>query len=198
MTDMTLKNLFFPSSGDDGEALPESGLVGLESDIKEQLPKIPFKSVQKEMGAKIAESLNVGIDEILIAGWKKYQGFQEYADPSKHPPEESILVPLAKHTIQSAHRPHVDLKIKGMDVASVVLEVEVAVTLEGVVLKVQGGKIRDVKAGSCQASGKLECSLKSKVGSKELLSLEKKTGKFQLKGTISLGDGIAIPAPAAS
>ena len=194
MTDLSLKNLFF-SDGDDNE-LAGASLVDLEADIKDQLPKLSLGSVKEEVGAKIGDVLNVGLDDVMVAAWKKYHGFRELADPEKHPPEETILVPLAKHAVQSAHKPHVDLKIKDVLVGSIQLDVQVALELEGLVLKVQGGKICDVKAGSCQASGSLKCSLKSKVGSKELLSLERKTGKLELKGAISLGDGIPIPSPA--
>ncbi len=194
MSAPTLNSLFF-SGAEGGVADSDASLIDLKGEIEQQLPKISFKSVRKELDAKIGEVLNTGIDDVLIAAWKKYRGFQDYADPQKHPPEETILVPLAKHTIQSAHRPHVDLKIKDMQIGSVQLDVRLALELEGVVLKVQAGRILDVRAGSCKASGSLKCSVESKVGAKELLSLEKETPKFQLRGAIPLGDGIAIPPP---
>lgn len=196
MADLSLKKLFFPEEGDGGDALEGASLVDLEADIQEQLPKVSMGSVKEEMSAKIGEVLDVGFDEVLVSAWKKVQGLQEYADPEKHPPEETLLVPLAKHSIQSAHRPHVDLKIKNVLIGSVQLEVQLALKLEGVVLRVQAGRIHDLRAGACQASGSLKCQLKSKVGTKELLSLERATPKFQLVGAISLGDGFAIPSPA--
>ncbi len=193
MTDLSLKSLFF-SDGDD-EELADASLIDLESDIKDQLPKLALGSVKEEVSSKIGEVLDVGLDDVMVSAWKKYEGFLEYADPEKHPPEETILVPLAKHQVQSAHKPHVDLKIKDVMIGSIQLDVQVALKLEGIVLKVQGGKIHDLRAGSCQASGSLKCSLKSKIGSKDLLNLKKETGKFQLKGAVQLGDGIPIPGP---
>ncbi len=194
-SNLSIKNLFFSDQEEGGDVLEGGSLVDLESDIKSQLPKVSLGSVQKEMGAKIGEVLNVGLDEVLASAWKKYKGLQEYTDPAKHPPEETALVPLAKHAIKSAHKPHVDLKIKDVLIGSIQLEVKLALSVEGIVLKVQDGKIHDVRAGSCKASGSLKCSLKSKAGAKELLDLKKETPKFELRGAIRLGDGIAIPPP---
>ena len=193
MSAMTLNSLFFSGAGETGALDDDSGLVDLKAELEQQLPTVSFKAVEKEIGSKIGEVLNTGIDDVLLASWKKYRGFQEYADPAKHPPEETILVPLAEHTIKSAHRPHVDLKIKDMQVASIELDVHLALKLEGVVLRVQDGKIRDVRAGSCQASGSLRCSVKSKAGAKDLLNVKKETPKLQLAGAINLGSGITIP-----
>ncbi len=194
MADLSLRNLFFSDDEDAGNALEGASLVDLESDIKSQLPKISLGSVKEEMGAKIGEALDVGLDQVLVSAWKKYQGLQEYADPEKHPPEETALVPLAKHSIKSAHKPHVDLKVKNVLIGSIRLEVQLALQLEGVVLKVQAGRILDLRGGACQASGSLKCLLKSKVGTKDILSLQRETPKFQLPGAFSFGAGIAIPA----
>jgi len=191
MSTPTRNSLFFSRGG----ALDKdhAALAGLQSEIKKQMPKVSYKAVQKEMNAKIGEVLDTGIDDVLAAAWKKYKGFQEYADQELHPPGETVLVPLAAHTIQSAHSPHIDLMIRKVTLGSVHLDVELALQLEGVLLKVQDGKILDVRAGSCQAFGSLKCSVHTKAGEKELLSLEKETPKFQLAGAVSLGSGITIP-----
>ena len=191
MSAPTLNSLFFAK---DAALDDDSGaLVGLRSEIEEQMPKVSYKAVQKEMNAKIGEVLNTGIDDVLIASWKKYRGFQEYADPEKHPPGETVLVPLAEHSIQSSHSPHVDLMVRNVELGSVHLDVELAIQLEGVLLKIQDGKILAVRAGSCQVSGSLSCSVHTKAGSRELLSLERESPKFQLAGAVSLGSGIVIP-----
>lgn len=200
MTDLTLNNLFFGKATDEaGEAAEPildgegESLAALKGELKQQLPKVSFKAVEKEIAAKIGEVLDLGFSEVLLSGWKKYQGFQAYADPAQHPPEETILVPLAEHTIQSSHSPRVDVMIKNVLIGSIALEVQLSLALEGVVLKIQAGKILDIRAGTCQAAGSLQATLTSKVGNKELLSLDKQTPKLQLAGAIQLGDGVAIP-----
>lgn len=191
----SLKNLFFPDQDDRG-ALNGVSLADLENNIKEQLPKVSMGAVQEELSAKIGEVLDVGLSDVMAGAWKKAEALWEYADPDQHPPEETILLPLAEHSIESEHEPSVELKIKEMVIGSIQMEVQLELKLEGVVLKVQGGKIHEIQAGSCQASGKLACSLETKLGAKELLNLEKETPSFQLRGAVPLGDGITIPRSA--
>jgi len=201
MKDLSLAKLFFSKARGTGGQLQENldpqdvHLVALKSDIAEHLPELSWKRVEKELDTKLGEVLNVGLDEVMLAAWKKYRGLCEYADSTRHPPEEAILVPLARHTVSSIHRPHVDLLIKDVSLGSLCLDIRLALALEGVVLKVQGGKIRDVCAGSCQVSGTLQCTIRSRVGSKEILSLKKGTRKLRLPGAVHLAHGVAIPAP---
>lgn len=63
-------------------------------------------------------------------------------------------------------------------------QVDLALVLKGVVLKIQAGRIKTVRTGSCQARGSLKCE--------NLLLLEKKTQVIELPGLIDLGEGVAI------
>ena len=54
-------------------------------------------------------------------------------------------------------------------------------------LKVRGGKIREISAGRCRGKGTLECA--------GVALLQQETDPFDLPGRISLGEGIEIPAP---
>ncbi len=195
---VTLKTLFFGAEDDDGadDVLDGEGgnLDALEDGIKEQLPKVPFKAIRDELRNKILEVLDVGLEAVLGASWTKYQGIQEYADPEEHPPEETALAPLADHTIESSHSPHVDLVIKDAVLATIQLDIELAITLEGVLLKIQGGRILSLEAGSGQVSGSLTCTLNVKDVEKELMSVEKETPRLELPVAVPLGDGIAIPS----
>jgi len=56
-----------------------------------------------------------------------------------------------------------------------------------VVLKVRGGKIREISAGRCRGKGTLECA--------GVALLQKETDAYDLPGRVSLGEGIDIPAP---
>ena len=65
--------------------------------------------------------------------------------------------------------------------------ITLALKLEGVVLKVRGGKIREISAGRCRGKGTLECA--------GVALLQKETDPYELPGRVSLGEGIDIPAP---
>lgn len=205
MKDVTLKQIFFSGTGEtatgdagDGQDVLNDNLTTLEGDIKEQLPKVPFKTIRKELMVKLGEVLSVGLEEILGSAWTKYRGIREYADLEKHPPGETVLLPLADHKIESAHSPHVDLMVRNVLLGSIGLDIALVLTLESVVLKLQGGKIRSIQAGSCQASGSLSCAVRTKNVEKELLGVEQETPKLDLAVAIPLGDGIEIAARSAA
>ena len=90
MKDLTLHHLFF-SGAEDGDGEEgilddrDDSMAGLKDDIEEQLSEVPFKTIQKELMAKLGEVLDVGLEEVLGPAWTKSKAIQEYADPEKHP-----------------------------------------------------------------------------------------------------------------
>lgn len=190
----SLKDLFLTPEPDAGEETRKTPLLALHREVEQELPQVPWKSVGSALDERIEAVLDVGVDELLIAAWKKYRGFQRYADPEQYPPGETVMVPLAEHTIRSAHRPHVDLKLHNVELGSLELRVELELDLEGVVLEIEGGKIWALRAGSCRGAGKMACAVRSRLGTKELLRFERETPKLELGGA-RFAEGIAIPPP---
>ncbi len=140
---------------------------------------------------KIVESLDFGMAEhILGPAWKKLEVLQQYRNPDEFPPEETVLVPIAEHTVTSAHSPHVEIRLKQVQVGRLDLSVELVLELKGVLLEVQGGVIRRVQAGSCQGRGRLACRFRDK----EVWKVERSSGKIDFAGGLPLGNGIPIPA----
>lgn len=188
---MTLRWFFFeqkPGTIPDSAATLEQ--AGLMATIKGRVARIPGLSwplVAREVGAKVNEALDVNLAGIIFSAWKKYQRLQEYRDPAKHPPDETILVPLAEHTIESVHRPHVDIMVNEASIGRFEFEIRLALRLEGVILTVRGGKIRAIGAGRCRAEGSLKCA--------GVTVVERQTGNFELPSAIDLGDGVDIPSP---
>jgi hypothetical protein len=167
--------------------LEDSGVLAVIKERVAHLPGLEWKLVAKELHAKVDEALDINLAQVIASAWKKYRLLQQYRDPRKHPADETILVPLAEHTIESVHRPHVDVLVNETRVARVEFEIRLALALEGVVLTVLGGRIRAIGAGRCRAQGSLKC-----MG---LTVVERQAGGFELPGAIDLGDGIEIPAP---
>ena len=137
---MGLNDLFFPDQT--GDSLPSDigegseGWNELRGSLKKEMPKVAWKVVGKEIAVKLQEVLGIKLDKVLAPGWQKMKSLQEYRDPSRHPPGESALVPLVEHTIESHHRPHLDIVVRDAKLASINLEVDLELLLEGVMLKV--------------------------------------------------------------
>ncbi|MBI4468835.1 MAG: hypothetical protein HY650_05870 [Acidobacteria bacterium] len=120
----------------------------------------------------------------MVGAWNKYRPLLKYADRSKYPPEEVALVPLAEHTISSEHHPYVEIMWGEQSLGKLEFGIELEITLEGIVLKNQDGKIKEIKTGTCKVKGTVKYA--------DLVILEKDSEEISLPGPIDLGEGVAI------
>ena len=181
---MTLRDLFLDQGGEiDFSFKHADQIAALKKEI-ERIPGIAWEQVLGELQIEIGKILDVGFDDILFGAWKKYRELQQYTDTNKHSPDEVVLVPLVEHTITSTHRPYIDLFVNEKRVGHIVFTITLRLKLEGIVLKIQGGKIREVKAGACDGEGSL------KIGDVPLA--EGKLISFDLPGVITLTNGVEI------
>lgn len=184
---LTLRDFLLARTEDARQAIEQSDAGAKLKEAVGKLPGIEWGPVAKEIEAKIAEVLDVDIVGILLGGWKKYRQLQQYRDPTKYPPEETILLSLTEHSISSSHHPKIEILAERVLLARLEFTITLALKLEGIVLKVRGGKIREICAGRLRGKGTLACA--------GVALLEKETERLELPGRINLGDGIEIPAP---
>ncbi len=145
----------------------------------------------KEIGSQIGKVLDFGVAErVLAPAWQRWQLLQEYRDPESHPPDETSLVPLMEHSVTSSHSPHIDLLVRDVEIGRLTLEVELALDLAGVVLRIRDGRIWGVQGGSALGRGSLACS----YGERSIYTLERQSRKFELATGLGFEQGIEIPA----
>ena len=133
-------------------------------------------------------NINIHINEILSGAWSKYRKFKQYCDEN---PGDIFWVPLAEHTIIFTHNPSLKLLINGEEVNEFKFNVELQLTLKGVKLEIQNGKIMKARLGSCKGGGEIKY-----LGPPELLMLQKKTQSIASPASIDFGEGIPIEKPA--
>jgi hypothetical protein len=110
-----------------------------------------------QMAGKIPDLLRLDPSKLLVGAWAKGKEFQRYADPEQYPPEDTILVKLARHVVRSSHEPHLEVMADDTVIDTVDFELTLAITIEGAVLEIRGGRIHRVTVGDCTASGALSC-----------------------------------------
>jgi len=138
----------------------------------------------KEIVKKIGDLLNIGLPDIMVMAWNNSLSLRKYLDKEKYPPEQTFLAPLIEHTIQSAHHPSIEIQINGKMIGKIELDINLALTLKGIVLKIQDGKIKEILTGSCKGKGTIKCE--------NILIKEKETETVSLPGSIHLGEGVPI------
>lgn len=190
-TDLSMKDLF---DVEDGKA-PDSPGASLEKTkeaaaFKEELAKesklIQWNVVRDVLFDKTVEMLDISLLTFFSSAWKKCREILEFADPEKYPPNETELVSLAEHTIKVEHHPYLQVTNRGVALANVRFTFTLAaeLTLQGVILKIQNGKIKAIQGGAVKGSGELLL---------ENQSIFKKEFKpYGLLGSIDLGDGISL------
>jgi hypothetical protein len=167
-----------------GKLQSSGSLSQLKEKVIGQLKPEHWTNVISGIGDKVGELFDVDLGLLLVSAWRKYGELKEYADPKKHRPNESILVPLGKHTLKVAYSPYLEILFNGRPLSKLVFDVTLALDLEGFVLTIQNGKIMKVRTGTCQGSGKIEFH--------DRTLLKKAFTKFSLPGSIELKEGINL------
>jgi len=176
-----------------GKELATAAPVGFRLDadatvMKEELSKlakgIPWSAVKETIGEKVAELLDVSLLDVISSGWKKLAEVMEYADTAKYPPRETSLVPLVEHKVKSEHHPYIEVLVKGSPVGKVQFDIQLTLTIEGLVLRIENAMIKSIQAGTLKGKGSIA------LGGSTLA--EKSFPPCSLPGTLHLGNGIPL------
>jgi hypothetical protein len=173
--------------------LSETSLSVLESKknislLKEKISKkssgIRWPVAFSEITKKIEDLLDISVTDIMVSAWNKYRELQKYADSKQYSPDETFLVPLAEHTIKSEHHPYMEVLVNEKTIGKINFDICISLSLKGLILKIKGGRIREILTGSCKGKGSIKCE--------NYLLMEKKTRDIPLPGSINLGEGVPI------
>jgi hypothetical protein len=156
----------------------------LKESVKKEARAIRWPWVRGLVAEKASDVMNLNVVEVLAEAWKKYAEIEKYADRQKYGPEESILAPLAEHTVKSKHHPYVEILLHEKSIGQVEFDLEFSLTLEGFVLKIQDGIIREIQTGSAKGEGKLTLAT--------VTLFKRETKPVDFPGHISLGEGIPL------
>jgi len=185
----TLRQFFSYNEND----LSQKRLSEIESDekmsslkevVSKEAKEISWPAAFNEIIKNIGDLLNIGIPNIMVMAWNKYRILLKYLDSEKYSPDETFLVPLAEHTIKSEHRPYIEILVNEKQVGKIEFNIDISLTLKGIILKIRDGRIKEILTGTCKGKGTIRYG--------NLVITEKETGSFTLPGSIELGNGIPI------
>jgi len=154
--------------------------------VGKEVKGIKWTATVPDLAPKVCELLDIKIPNVLAAAWKKVADIQAVMEKSKKTPDEIIYLELAQHTINSEHKPSIDVKIKGATVKKIELVIQLGFNLRGFLLKIQNGAITEMQTGQCEAKGTI------KYGG--LTIAEKKLEPIKLPFSIQISD-LFVPVP---
>ncbi len=188
-SDLTLKHFFAGINEDIPREWPpelESGtaISTLREKIRTEIKGVQWPAAFDEIKNNVETVLDVSIPAVMAAAWNKYRFLSKYLDRDKYPPDKTVMLPLAEHTVKSEHRPAIEIYFNDRLIGKINFLVTVAFVLEGLTLKIRGGRIMEILTGSCTGKGAVSCE--------NCLLVERATAPFTLPGSIKLGEGIPI------
>jgi hypothetical protein len=192
MNKVTLNQLFSSSEGSiskDIQAQFEASgaMAPLREALAQEAKGLSCEVIAGKIIEGLTELLNINLEDILVGAWKKYQELRKYGDKNRYPSNETYLVHLVEHTIKSEHRPYMAVLINGVELpGKIEFALSVILTVKGAALKIRDGKIKEIMPGSCEGKGTLAWG--------ESVLLKQETRALALPASISLGEGVPIPA----
>jgi hypothetical protein len=172
---VTLRQVFAVPEPTGGEESPESWKRFREK-LTEEIKGIKVAAMP-DMAEVIGELLNVPIPGIFLASWRKADALKDLLEESKRNPEAIMDLELAEHTINTQHRPYIEIRIHNAAVKKIEFTLRLVFSVKGCVLRVQHGVIKEMRAGMCDVKGLMEYG--------GVTILEKKVAPLQFPGVIS-------------
>ncbi len=159
----------------------------LMAEIASKAPGIRQVDAIAEIVSQVDELLSTPVSSIMIKTWNESGVMKKYLDKSAYDPNAVHYVELLEHTIRSKQRPYLEITLAGTPLSKKIeLDVDLTLTVEGIVLKIQDARIKEISLGKCKGSGRVSCA--------GLVLMEKKTGSLELPAKLDLGQGIPIAA----
>jgi len=160
--------------------------IALKEEVAKKSKLIRWSAIEDVLFERTVEALDIPVLTFLMPAWKKYREIMEFADLEKHPGNEVNLVSLAEHTVKVEHHPYLQVTYRGIEIPKAKLEFTLTgdFTLQGVVLKIQAGKIKAIQGGAVKWSGELLLENQS--------VLKKESKSYDLTGKVELGEGIPL------
>ena len=189
--DANVKDLLFNSNPDLARKTrkkmeKEPAGVDLKAELAKKSRLIKWDVVSDVLIDRAVEMSDIPLAKILLPAWKEYQEIEKFADPQSYPPEDTELVSLVEHTVKSEHKSSLEILFKGVQVRVIDFTVGTELTLEGVVLRIRGGRVMAIEAGSVK--GKASLAMEGET------VLERPFTPISLPGKIDLGDGVPLRA----
>lgn len=156
----------------------------VESEAKRLGDSSLWKDILSQELSRLNELMDIDLAQILSRAWVKLHELRKYADETRYDSKETVWVSLAEHTVKSEHHPHLDFMVDEVQVAKLEFQITLALAMKGVKLKIQGGRIKAFRTGSCKGSGELKLEGVSLI--------ERESQEIDWGNEVSLGEGLLI------
>lgn len=182
----TVRELFFSGvPGGPRDALAES--LCERGTLAPLVPGVPGLTavVNREVAAATDGLLSLNLADVAAAGWRKFDALWQAAHRTRESPDTEEIVTLASHKMECSQRPTVELFIDGKSIATIQIELQIAMNIAGGLAVVRQAHLMEFRTASCTVSGSLAM---------QQTLIKKRQRQFDLPGAIRLREGVALLA----
>ncbi len=147
------------------------------------LAAVPWPAAVESVAEIIDTFLDTPFAPPLRRVYAESKVLERYLDRDAYDPDETVHVELAEHTVETSRSPRIEVTLNGAPVGSLTFDIEIRLTLKGLVLTIQDAHVKKVSPGSCEATGTISFYGKT---------LAKKDVKPITVPPLDLGDGVLI------
>lgn len=160
---LTLSDFFSPARGDvvhrlAGVLESNEDLGAVREALTAEIKKVKWGILSSDVARKFTELLDVRIVDIMLNAWKKSSTLKQYLEKTSKSKGETMLLPLADHTITSQHSPYVELLKNGKQIARITFPIAISLIVEGIVLKIRDGEIAEIRSAQVKGKGEIKCN----------------------------------------
>lgn len=154
---LTIADIFLPaeSSFDIKAELDGRVLTDLSEEIK-QLPDIAWSAFADEIEFALGKALDVNLIDVVVEGWTKLKQLRDYCGQKQEDADKPFSVALAQHDVVSSHQPGIDVLLGEKVIGRIVVDVDLSLTLKGVVLTIRDDHIIAVASGKFTGAGSVK------------------------------------------
>ena len=179
----TLANLVLDSLDTEGarRALERGDFAELKGALSEY-GQADFPASLDLLAGGMLAALDVKLGDIFRSGWAKLNEVRDAIEATKKPGAKHQIVPLLRHEIHSTHEPGVDVHFGEKHLGRLILELDLALVLEGIRLVIKGGSILEISSGSFSSTGKMQIKGTGYMASAKAEIIKKNTEPVELTG----------------
>ena len=153
----TIADIFLPAEGhfDIRAELDGKVISDLSEEIK-QLPDVAWSAFSEEIQFALGKALDIDLLDVVAEGWSKLNQLRDYCGRKQDDEDKPFSVALAQHDVVSSHQPGIDVLLGEKVIGRIVVDVELSLTLKGVVLSIRNDHIIAVASGKFAGAGSVK------------------------------------------
>ncbi|WP_433381792.1 hypothetical protein ACQPZX_17730 [Actinoplanes sp. CA-142083] len=137
------------------DALRNADSAGEIRDGLGRMADLAKDAVVDHVGSVAGEILEMDVVAVFDRAWSKYAALVRAAEETAGDPDTVRLIELLNHEVSIDYEPRVELYLHSRRIATVVVRLELDITMRGVLVEIRDGCVAGISAGDCVVAGAL-------------------------------------------